>query len=157
MKRSLGVTLAAVVQFAGSAFTLLMAIGHLVGFAMSNRFAPNLPFIKAVLIVGGCFYLALGSLGTATAIGVLALKRWARISTLIFGWILIVIGVLGALSIFAVPMPVLGPSTQHIIVIVKLVVAAVFGLFAIIGGWWAWLFTRANVREQFKMPSVSAK
>jgi len=157
MKRSGGVTSVAVVQFVGSIFTLLMAIGHLVGFAMSDRFAPNLPFIKDVLIIGGCFYLALGSLGTATAIGVLALKRWARISTLIFAWILIVIGVLGALSMFAVPMPVLGPSTQHIIVIAKIIVAVVSGILAVIGGWWAWLFTRANVREQFKTATVSAK
>ena len=93
MKRSAGVTVIAVVALLGS--VLAMCFGVLTGvmaFVMPRpASAPGLP-PTAMLVMGGAIYFLPGVWGLLSGIGLIRLKNWARISTIVFGALLILLG-----------------------------------------------------------------
>jgi|HubBroStandDraft_1064217.scaffolds.fasta_scaffold659774_2 membrane protease YdiL (CAAX protease family) len=108
MKRSAGVTAAAIVAMLGSAFTLFMAVVTGLGLVLV-RYLPQRNGIApmgAVAALGPIlFYLALGGCGFATALGILKLRPWSRISMIIFGGFTVVSCVVTGLFMFFIPMP----------------------------------------------------
>lgn len=154
--RSAGTTAIAILQFLGSA--LLLALAAFMGFAMFVVPTPpandaQLPphFFTAMRVVLPLFYALPAVWGIVTAIGLLHLKNWSRISTIVISILLIVFGAFGMLTsmvFFLKPPPGNGLDPKMFVVIGA--VAAVFALAEIgVGVWWIVFCNRASVRAQF--------
>jgi hypothetical protein len=154
--RSAGVTVIAILQFLGSALLLAMAGLLAVAMIVAPTPPPNnaqLPpmFFKIFRIIGPLIYALPAVWGIVTAVGLLQLKNWARISTIIFSVLLIVFGAFGTLMsmvFFLKPPPGNGVDPKMFAIIGA--IAAVIGLAQIgIGVWWMVFFNRARVKAQF--------
>lgn len=155
MKRSAGVTVIAVLQILGSTVSLLMGLamfalmrlvplGHMKPEQQAT--APLLPIVGGVWAVMGAGFCAWG---VATAVGLLKLKPWARISTLIYAGLLVAFTVLPALFIAVMPTPPESKMDAASFVIFKIVMALFYLAFSLIGVWWLIYFTRRGVKAQF--------
>jgi hypothetical protein len=155
--RSAGVTVIAVLALIGSA--LLLALAAFMAFAMlvltptppAND--PRLPpmFFKLIRVVLPLFYALPAVWGIVTSIGLLRLRNWARISTIVFSVLLMVFGAFGMLTsmvFFLKPPPGNGVDPKMFSIIGA--VSAVFALAQIgIGIWWMVFFNRLKVKAQF--------
>src|SRR5215472_3623435 len=144
MNRPVGVTVIAVLEFLGAAFCLLLGLGALLGGGflaaiMSQSGAPGgaagAGVLGALGAALGVVMLVFAALYILVAWGMLKLKGWARIVTMIFAGL----GILGAL---------LGLATTfaHF---------AVIGLFWLIvrlaiAGWILWYLLQPNVSAAFQ-------
>ena len=108
-------------------------------------------FFKVIRVVLPLFYALPAVWGIVTAIGLLQVKNWARISTIIFSVLLIAFGAFGTLTsmvIFLKPPPGSGVDPQVFRWIG--VGTAVIALAQVgIGIWWMVFFNRARVKAQF--------
>ena len=153
--RSAGTTIVAILQIIGSALLLLVAA--LMAFAMIMASPPandpRLPpmYFTMMRIVVPLFYAVPAVWGIVTAVGLLQLKNWARISTLVISVLLIVFGAFGILLsmvFFLKPPPTPGVDPKMFTIIGA--VTAIFSLAqASIGIWWMVFFNRASVKAQF--------
>jgi len=157
--RSAAITVIAVLQLIGS--ILLLALAGLMAFAMIAATPPandpRLPpmFFTVMRVVLPLFYAVPAVWGIITAVGLLQLKNWARISTIVISILLIVFGAFGILTsmvFFLKPPPGNGVDPRMFLIIGA--VTAVFALAQIgIGVWWMVFFNRANVKVQFLPPA----
>jgi hypothetical protein len=148
MKRSGGVTAAAVVMFIGSAFwvfllvpvTLVMIAAETSGAAGAQQFAPPL------LCAG------LAAWGIATGVGILKLGRWAWVSTIVMSAVAIFAGFFGTLALAFVP-AMLSDSELPAASVRLVALGATTALLAsmAVAIWWLVLFTRDRVRMQFAL------
>jgi len=156
MKRSAGVTVIAALALVGSAVTLLMGVLTLV----IMMFAPipaaaqgSVPqaFMKGIFFVLSLMYLLPAVWGLATGIGLIRLKNWARISTIVFSVLLIVGGCFGGLIIAVMPFPSTPASNVDPAAMSAIRIAMVSFWLALpgIGLWWLVFFTRTSVKAQF--------
>lgn len=162
MNRSIGVTVNAVIALVAS--VLALAFGVLMVFAMvlATSSAPLEPpkefplppvLLKAFMLLIPLMYLLPAIWGICTAIGLLRLKNWARISIIVFGGLLAAFGLLGALSALAFTMvrlpdsPAVDPAAMGF-------VRAFMALFALgelgTGLWWLVFFNLAKTKAQFQ-------
>jgi hypothetical protein len=160
--RSAGITVIAVLALIGSALLLTMAV--LIAISMIAMPIPasndaQLPpmFFKVFRIVIPFIYALPAVWGIVTAVGLLQLRNWARISTIVFSVLLVVFGAFGMLTsmvFFLKPPPGndLDPKTFSLI-------GAFTALFALaqigVGIWWLVFFNRASVKAQFLAQSPS--
>ena len=154
--RSAGVTAIAILQIIGSAIFLMMAAFMAFAMFVVPTPPPNdaqLPphFFTAMRVVLPLFYALPAVWGIITAVGLLQLKNWARISTIVISVLLIVFGAFGVLTsmvFFLKPPPGNGADTKFFVVMGA--VAAMFALAEIgIGIWWIVFCNRAGVKAQF--------
>ncbi|HZE82626.1 MAG TPA: hypothetical protein VE604_17125, partial [Candidatus Polarisedimenticolia bacterium] len=154
--RSAGITVIAILALIGSALLLLMAV--VMAFAMLVAPTPDtnnaqLPpmFFKVFRVILPLFYALPAIWGIVTAVGLLGLRNWARISTIVFSVLLIIFGAFGMLTsmvFFLKPPPGNGLDPKAVFFIG--VTMAVFALVQIgIGIWWMVFFNRARVKAQF--------
>jgi hypothetical protein len=154
--RSAGITVIAVLALIGSA--LLLGLAGLMAIAMFVTPTPvpnnaQLPpmFFKVFKVVVPLFYAAPAVWGIVTAIGLLQLKNWARISTIVFSVLMVVFGAFGMLTsmVFFLKPPPGNGLDPRVLSYIGLA-AAVFSLAQIgIGIWWMVFFNRASVKAQF--------
>ena len=158
MKRSIGVTLSAIISLLGSALTL--GLGVLVIFLLFF-FAPtraNFSGVssapKAIFVMGVLVYVLPAIWGIITSIGLFCLKNWARISIIIFSVILILMGALVGVIMLLMPLPAApaGAATQSTMTGLRLGMGGFWFGIAGIGIWWLILFTRPKVKAQFAAP-----
>lgn len=134
MKRSIGVTISAILVLIGSLFWL--AVSLLLVIAVGGRRVTTFQF---GIIAAAFPFLVVGSLlGLVTSIGLFRLKRWARISLLIFASVLVYISVHDTV----------GSWYRH--VLFRLLLVA-------IGGWWLYFFNKATIKAQFPHASQLSK
>jgi hypothetical protein len=154
--RSAGITVIAILAFIGSALLLGLAVLLAITMVATPTPFPNDAqlspmFFKVFRVVIPLFYLVPAVWGIVTALGLLQLRNWARISTIVFSVLLMVFGAFGMLTamvLFLKPPPGNGLDPKMFSVIG--VVSAVFALAQIgIGIWWMVFFNRANVKAQF--------
>ncbi|HYB61831.1 MAG TPA: hypothetical protein VEH50_10155, partial [Methylomirabilota bacterium] len=145
MKRSAGVTAAAIVLMAGSAFALLFTALGLIGITWVSTAGPQANFPRQMLILVILIYalfLCVEAFGIFTGFGLLRLKNWARITTIVFAVFIILQSLMSTLLFFVIPLP----AEPHVPPHLNLVLLAVMtgcGLFFLgIGVWWLVLFTR---------------
>jgi len=159
--RSVGVTAIAILALVGSA--LLMGMAALVAFAMfalptSVPNDPNIPpiFFKTIRFVVPLVYGLPAVWGIVTSIGLIRLRNWARISTIVFSVLLMVFGGFGMLmsvTFSLMPPPASGVDPKMLFYMG--VGTAVFSLGQIgIGIWWLIFFTRKQVKAQF-VPTIT--
>ncbi|MGB6429995.1 MAG: hypothetical protein WBF06_05385 [Candidatus Acidiferrales bacterium] len=164
MKRSAGVTIAAVLLLAGSSLALLSHIFALVTMVWVSIATgePALPRpVLALMVAGSVMVLGVEVFGIFTAIGLLRLKNWARITTIVFAILTILSSFGYTLIFFLTPWSSLPNAPPHVDVAMR-ATAATFGLFFLsVGVWWLVLLTRRSVRTQFEaarstMPTQAA-
>jgi hypothetical protein len=157
MKRSAGVTVTAIVSLLGSA--LAVCFGILTGvlpFVMSQTASEPPP--TGLLVIAGAVYFLPGVWGLLSGIGLIRLKNWARISTIVFGALLILFG--GFTAVMAAIMATMGlglPSSDQIepatAARVMIFMRGFMGVLALgeigIGVWWVVFLTRPKVAAQF--------
>jgi hypothetical protein len=151
VKRSGGVTAAAIVLLAGSTLLVLMAAAMILASVVATAVkAPNVLGPGIFYVEAGC-ELALASWGIATAVGILQLRSWARISILVMSGIAAGMALLCSLGmILVVPILRQQPNTPPGLLTFVLVFELVlFGIPLAIAIWWLILFTRKSVGMQF--------
>jgi len=159
MRRSIGVTVIAVLSLLGSLFALLMGafVAALPFFSskFGSKDSPFSPgFFKLMMLLAALMYLLPAIWGIATSVGLFRLKEWARISIIVFSVLLILMSGFSALMFLVVPFP--PPQNQAVDANVASGVRIFMTSFAAgmagIGIWWLVFFTRAKVKQQFVPP-----
>jgi len=146
-KRSIGITISAILVFIGSLLWLLISLLVLVSLSQPT----NIP--NATLGVAFAFALALCSVvGLLTAIALFRRKRWARISLLIFASVLAYVG--GASLVIWLIFP---PPTFEQVSAGRIGVILFFSLIMSVGLWWLYFLNKASVKAQFPMPAKISK
>jgi hypothetical protein len=121
--------------------------------------APFTPAIMAYVLLGfALFVVLLAVWAITTAIGLLRLRNWARISVLIIGGGMAFLGGLSAFGLIItwiiqsrLPPP---PHLSHNIQMATFSIMSAFYIFILaIGVWWLVYFTRATTRALFVRPS----
>lgn len=160
-----GVTAAGVVAILLSllgAFGAALSIFSLLVMPEIQRTTPSaamVPQVRAMTIGLMVFFLALSIFGIFVGVAILRRKNWARITILIWGafmtvvclFSIAVVAIMGSLSSMTFPSTNTA-DTDHIMQIVKIVMAIVYGVPAVIGIWWLILFTRPRVAAAFTIP-----
>jgi len=148
-KRSVGVTLSAVVSILGSAllalFALLMLLGALV--QMTQPAAPA--YLKVVVLSEAVLFAGFAAWGITTAVGLFRLRGWARWSIIAFSALLVVFGAPGALMIAIIQFPAAPGTPPGSMAIVKIVLVCFYAAIALLGGAWLYYFQTAGARAQF--------
>lgn len=156
MRRSFGVTFSAVVVFLGCALGLLCCLSMAVGIGAmlvspQSEFR-NLPkFIPVIEAALGLVLLACVLWGIFTGVGLLQLRPRARVSMLIFTGLLLFFAVPGFVMALFMPSSVFASSNlpAGAALLVKGILAALYGAIAILGGIWLWFFNTPGVKAQF--------
>ncbi len=153
MKRSAGVTTAAIVLIAGSAIALLFTPLATTGITWVSTAHPEANFPRQMLIpvvLVYPFFLCVEAFGIFTGIELLRLKSWARITTIVFAVFIILQSLMISVIFLAVPLPTEANVPPHFNLVMRAVTTG-FGLFFLgVGVWWLVLFTRPSVRAQFQ-------
>jgi ABC-type antimicrobial peptide transport system permease subunit len=160
MKRPAGVTIAAAVVLVGSAMTLLSAAFIIFASAVMPAVGSAPAFTRDASLIMSVLMLGMAGWGIATGINLLQLREWARISMIIFSGLLLVMAVPGLLMMLVMPLPALPPdafppgdgvpSPEHLMTAVRVVMAVLYALLALLGGWWIYFFNSRPVRELFR-------
>ncbi|MFZ0463717.1 MAG: hypothetical protein WBD23_13970 [Candidatus Acidiferrales bacterium] len=152
MKRSGGVTAAAVVLIVASAFvaffSLMMVLGAIIARAIDPAHVAQLD----KLLIGPVIAMLIAAWGIAAGIGILRLRRWAWVSMLAISVLLIGVALFPLHSALKLIRATTGIPTvsaggfvafQYVSLAVESLVPLALGL------WWFLLFTRKSVRAQF--------
>ena len=159
MKRSVGVTVIAVLSLIGSIFTFLMGILMIVVMALAPPQQEQFPVSPAVfrlmLVFAAMVYILPAIWGIITSVGLLRLSNWARISLMVFSALLILMGGFSGLMSMFVPFTPARAGTPPALVSSIRVAMVVFWLTLLaIGVWWLIFFTRPRVKQQFGVLSL---
>ena len=153
--RSAGVNIAAAAVFLGSGFFLVMSLLTVAGGFVLRRLPPSAAGMPPVgnltgaLAIAVVIYLCLSIWGIATGIGLLRLRAWARASVLVFGGLMVLTAVSGAIGISVVgPLMPSRPGAPPFSA-VRNMVLAIMAVPAVVGVWWLIYFNLGSVREQF--------
>ena len=156
MKRSVGVTVIAILTLLGSLFALLMgllvAMVPFLGSKFTGRPLPFDPrFFAAMMLVAALTYILPALWGIVTSIGLFRLKEWARISTIVFSVLLILMSSFGLVMAAVIPLPV--DPNRRLPPYFATGMRIFMGMFALtllsVGVWWIVFFSRRKVKEQF--------
>ena len=160
---SASVIAAAVIAIMSSLF-LLLCFSAVFFALLLNAFpgsAPEFPPVMRTLTLATMgFLMCLSAFGIATGIGLILLRKWARISVLIWSSFCVFF------SAFGMPVAILmplapssnGPQlTAESMQAMRWIMVAVYGLPLAIGIWWLILFNRKSVKEQFSDAAKSAE
>lgn len=159
MARSGGITFSAVVVFLGSSCTALFGIfaafGFIVATLSGNR--PQTSVIKVMMAIDVVIFLGLAGWGIATGVGLIRLKRWARISLLIFSGLLAAISscTVIVMALMPLPQPVQTGASANLppnfLTVIRISMVVFYATLAILGGVWLWYFNKRSVKAQFGM------
>jgi hypothetical protein len=159
-KRSASVTAAAVVAILASVILLLSCsvafLAMLLVKLPSNSEVP--PFLRNTMLATQGFMICLSLFGIATGIGLIYLRKWARITILIWGGFSAFFGVIGIPIAFLMPFsptpnaPNLPAESMQA---VRWILLLLYGIPLLIGIWWLILFNRKSVKAQFAGQGVS--
>lgn len=161
-KRSASVTVAAVAAILGGLFFLLcFSAAFLVMLLVKLPGAASElpPFLRNFMLAAQGFMICVSLFGIATGIGLIYLRKWARISILIWGGVSVFFGVVGIPIAFLTPFPPT-PNAPDLpagsMQAIHLIFLAIYSMPLLIGIWWLVLFNRKTVKAQFAGAPVSA-
>lgn len=158
MQRSAGVTVIAILSLLGSllclAMSCLMVLALFVSPAHQSLDDPAARYAKIGFIFAIIFFLGPAVWGITTSIGLFRLRRWARISTLIFSGLLAFFGVLSSPFILVVHIPDTPGANPAVMSGIKIFMVVFYLTLAAIGIWWLIYLTRPAVKAQFEVGFV---
>jgi hypothetical protein len=148
---SSAVVAAAIVGILISLFAVLGTVGAIVGLTMipSSSSTAIPPFARSVVIAIMGLFAGLAIFGIFTCVGVLRLKKWARVSMLIWGGVMAAFSGVMLLFTSFVPLPEMSADTAVSMPYMRILMAVVYGIQFLIGVWWLLLFNQRAVKEQF--------
>jgi len=158
MSRPAGVTVSAVFLILGSALTALIGVFMLLAPSLVPPNSPQPPFAQAIMVITATVLFGCALWGVLTGVGLFRMRRWARISIVVIGALLVIFCGLSLLMIFIVPQltPEFEPASG-----MGIVVGIMFTFYLIpiaFGVWWLIYFNRTAVKAAFLAgASVSAK
>src|SRR5580704_4781792 len=160
MQRPAGITISAVIVLIGSGLALLSAALMILVFAVMPAAESTPAFTRGAGLIMSIFMLGFAAWGIASAVNLLQLREWARISMIVFSALLLVMGVPGLLMMLVMPLPTppasayppgdTMPSPEHLMTAVRVVLAVLYALLALLGGWWIYFFNSRWIRELFQ-------
>jgi len=148
MKRSVGVTISAVVVLLGCLVMILMGGLSLVVPFLPSSSAPEPPL--RVMLIGSSMLLGFAAWGILTAIGLFRLRPWARISMLVFSVFLVFATTVSAVAIFFMPIPAGQNISAQVMLATRIGIGGFYLCLGLIGVWWLYLFNKRTVKEQFR-------
>ena len=115
---------------------------------------PSSDFMMGVMIFTVLFYLALAAWAIATVVGLFRMRNWARISMIVIGSGLTLLGLFITLVSAAMPLMMksipMSPDTNPVVMrAIFIVIAVVWFLIAAVGLWWLVYFALRRTREAF--------
>lgn len=146
MKRPLGITVSALCALLGSLLMLaiLVLITTTLLLSPGQRSLPREAMVGVV--IGLAMFGVLGIWGTVTAIGLFRLRNWARVSMIVFSVLLAFGGLVSAPAMWLLPPPAtVPPSFDNF----RVVIAAIYGAFGLLGVFWLYYFSRRAAQEAF--------
>jgi hypothetical protein len=161
-KRSASVTAAAVVAILSGLFVLLCCSAAFFMFLLAKLpgTASEFPPATRYMMLGTqAFMMCLSTFGVATGIGLLYLRKWARISVLIWGGLSVFFGVCGipfAYLMLLSPNPSAPTLPVEGMQAVRGILLVIYGTPFVIGVWWLILFNRKSVTTQFTGSTLPA-
>jgi hypothetical protein len=141
--------LGALGAFSTAAALLIFTVSSLPG---TERLPPSLrPALYGIWI-----FFFFSSLFVAMAgVGVMRLRRWARLAMLIIAGCLLFFGFVGvALILFTIFVTPADAAVSKAVMVV--VLSFIYGIPAAVGLWWLLLFSRPSVRMQFESTAAPA-
>jgi hypothetical protein len=149
---SSSVVAAAIVGILAGLFSILIAVAAIAGMSMMPpaNGSPAIPqFAKPMAIAMMGVFAGLAIFGIFTSTGVLRLRKWARVSMLIWGGVMVAFCGLALLFVAFGPLPD-GPADSPMsFPFLRLLLILVYGIPFLIGVWWLWLFNQRTVKAQF--------
>jgi hypothetical protein len=155
MNKPAGVVASAVVAIIGSVFTILMAVVILATVFIETPQSQT-PGYPGVAIGSALMLTGLAGLGIWTAIGLLRLRPWARVSILVFAGFMAVTCVLVLVMIGIMPIPPSPGAPPEAERIVRPTMYVMFGIPVAIAVWWLIQFNTRNTRAAFEAASPAA-
>lgn len=153
MKRSVGVTVIAVLSLTGSILTFLMGVLMLVVMALAPPNQEQFPVSPAVfrlmLVLAAMVYILPAIWGIITSVGLFRLSNWARISVIVFSVLLILMGGFSGLMSMLMPLAPPAGSTPALMSSIRAAMAVFWLTLLAIGIWWSVFLTRPRVKQQF--------
>ncbi len=149
---SSSVVAARVVGILASLIAILIAVAAIAGMSLmppESASPPMPPFVKSTAVVMMVLFAGLAIFGIFTSVGVLHLRKWARVSMLIWGGVMAAFCGLALPFATFVPMPESPAGSPMSLPIVRMLVMMVYGIPFLIGVWWLFLFNQRAVKEQF--------
>jgi hypothetical protein len=162
-KRSASVTAAAVVAILSGVFFFLCCAFAFLAFLLVKlpSTAPEFPpAARSIMLAGQGFMICLSIFGIATGIGLIYLRKWARISILIWGGFSAFFGIIGipiALLMPFSPTPNAPNLPAENMQLFRAFLLIIYGVPLLVGIWWLILFNRKTVKAQFAGQGVSAE
>jgi len=148
---SSSVVAAAIIGILISLFAILGTVGAIVGLTMIPQAGTTAipPFARSMVAAIVSLSAGLAIFGVFTCIGLLRLKKWARISMLVWGGVMAAIS--GTMFLFTslVPMPEMPADSVPSLPYVRILMSVIYGIQFLIGVWWLLLFNKRAVKEQF--------
>lgn len=145
-KASSSVVFSAVLAILGGIFMMLLSV-------MSLSLVPLSPDRENIVSVAASLavvFFGIGAFAVGTGVGLLRLKNWARISTLIWSGITVFFGSFTLIALLLVPFPSVPPTSPPINTgTIKAMAVILYGIPILIGIWWLILFNKKPVKEQF--------
>lgn len=151
MTRPAGVTASAVVSFIGSVIALLFSI--LFVFVASTQ-AEAMQNMRAAGYVMAVIAAALGTLGIATAVGLLRLRPWARTSILVFAGMMTVFAFMGGVAMTVVPLPPSPDMPASGVATLRRILVVLYAVPFLIGIWWLVQFNRRATKAAFAADTI---
>jgi len=154
MARPAGVTASAVVALIGSVLTLLMAVflAFLPAFSASSTATVTPRELLVVGLVMAAISAAFGAWGLFTAIGLLKLKKWARISTIVYAALLTLFSGLAVVAMATVPLPDApqpGQPAGLSLAAMRPMIVTIYAIPLLVGIWWLVYFNLKVTRDAF--------
>jgi hypothetical protein len=154
---SSSIVAAAIVGILVSLFAILTAVASVAGMSLMppNNSAAIPPFAKSLAIVMLGVFAGLAIFGIFTSVGVLRLKKWARVSMLIWGGVMVAFCGIALLFTAFAPLPELPANASVSFPYLRVLISLIYGIPFLIGVWWLLLFNQSAVKEQFLAVALS--
>jgi hypothetical protein len=159
MNRSSGVTFSAVLFFIGGGFQLLSGVLFAVMLFMGagtsfSDYGDMAHLMGGILIASMVFMIALGAFAIATGMGLIRLRNWARISTIVFAALLLFVCLPGLAMVPILPLNSDPEMPTQITSAIRIGLGVFYGLFCVLGGWWLYFMNSRAVKVQFGSAQV---
>jgi hypothetical protein len=154
---SSSVVAAAIAGILISLFTMLGALGAMVGLTIvppSSAMAIPPPARSMLLVIMGLL-AGLTIFGVFSCIALLRLKKWARVSMLIWGGVMAAFSGVMLLFTSLTPLPEMSADSAAGLPYLRIFISVLYGIQLLVGVWWLLLFNQRAVREQFVPGAVS--
>jgi len=147
-RRPASVTAAAVVAMLGSLAAFLFA-AMILTTAFIELPPPRPPNYTGLAIGTGVVIGALAILGLATSIALLRMRRWARVSILVFAGALVIVCAMSLAVVAAMPLPPEAEADPTVDPVIRPLMLAIFATPLLVGVWWLVQFNLRSVRDAF--------